>query len=563
VRTRVTTAVIAALAVLAWVVPPALATSPARKSGTTPATHPAGINDTAIIVGGIVVVLLALVIFATRRLSRRGGARTPAGPARGPTSGPPTGELAAQAARALVETDDAVRTSEQELGFATARFGEHVTAPFSATLKSARAELHAAFQLRQLLDDNVSKDEAARRSHLADISAHCAEASRLLDEQSEAFDRLQDLAARAPQLVAEVDAHVVQQAARVSHSRHVLDHLSAKYTADALVAVVSDPDEAAQRLEFAADTLARARRELANEPAGTSAVLLQAAESVADQAADLLNGIEHLEAELTQAASALPGALREVDAEIADVTAELADRPRDGRATLIARAQSVAADVRGKRAAGPLDALAALRDVQQADIALDHALASVRTEQTRRERARAVLDQAMLVARSSVTLAEDFVETRRGGIGATARTRLAEAQRHFQQAIGHALPDPETALTEAQRADILAQQARAVAERDVSVFDHRQSAAPGLASTVGAVATVNGIATVDGIDGIDGIARVDRVGAGVSGAILGGIVIGSVVDGRSPEDGPARHGLGPGSFGGVGTRRRHSAERWF
>ena len=53
------------------------------------------------------------------------------------------------------------------------------------------------------------------RSRLVAITAHCAEASRLLDEQSEAFDRLQDLEVRAPQLVAEVDAHVAQQSARV------------------------------------------------------------------------------------------------------------------------------------------------------------------------------------------------------------------------------------------------------------------------------------------------------------------------------------------------------------
>ncbi|HEY2593172.1 MAG TPA: TPM domain-containing protein, partial [Chloroflexota bacterium] len=478
----------------------------------------------------------------------------------------------AHAARALVATDDAVRTSEQELGFATARFGEHATAPFSATLQSARAELRAAFQLRQLLDDDVSKHDAAARSRLADIRAHCAEASRLLDEQSEAFDQLQDLAARAPQLVAEVDAHVVQQAARVRHSRHVLDHLSAKYTPDALVAVVSDPDQAAQRLEFAADCLARARHELANGQSGTSAVLLQAAESAADQATDLLNGVEHMEAELTQAASALPGALREVDAEIAEATAQPADQTEDGRATLVARAEALAAEVRGQRAAGPFDALAALRDVQQADAMLDHALASARTEQTRRERARAVLDQAMLVARSSVTGSEDFIETRRGGVGATARTRLAEAQRHFQQAIGRALPDPESALTEAQRAGVLARESRAIAEQNVAVFDHAQVAAPRQASSEYGVARVDGIATVDGIDGIDGIGavdgvargnRVDRVGAGLSGAILGGIVIGSVIDGRSPEEGSARYGLGPGSFGGVGTRSRHSADRWF
>jgi hypothetical protein len=505
VRTGVAAAVVAVLSVLAWAGPPAVAGT--RRSGATPAPHLSGINQTAVILGAIVLAV-ALAIFVTRRLSPRSGGRAGTRPDLGPPPGPAAAELtaqASQASRSLVETDDAVRTSEQELGFATATFGEHAAAPFSAALQAARAELSAAFKLRQLLDD-VPGNEATRRSYLADISAHCATANRLLDEQSEAFDRLQDLQARAPQVVAEVDAHVVQQSARVGRSRQVLDQLAAKYTPGAVVAVASNPGQAAERLEFAATSLASARQELADGQSGEAAVLLQAAESGADQATDLLNGVEHMEAELTQAASALPGGLREVDAEIAEATSLLADQPRDVRSTLVASAQEIAADVRAQQSAGPFDALAALRRVQQADAALDRALAGARAEQDRRERARAVLDQAMLVARSSATAAEDFITTRRGGVGITARTRLAAAQRHFQQAIASAQPDPEAALGEAQAADALAQQARTLAEQDVAGF------------------------------------------GGLDGAMLGGILITSTLGGR----------IGPGSFGGIATRDRHT-----
>ena len=563
VRTRVTAALVAALAFLACLATPALAVAPARltskitdhasafrhrraaasaagpgidqrhrvnpaemhESGTSAAPQLSRSNETAVIVGAV-VLLLALVILVTRRMSRR--SRPRARPVRGPPPGPPAEELAAIAARALVDTDDAVRTSEQELGFATARFGEHAAVPFSAALQAARAELGAAFRLRQLLDDDVAAGEATTRSYLAEIDTRCAEASRLLDEQSEAFDRLQDLEAGTPEMLAEVDAHVVQQTVRVSKSRQILDHLAAKYTPLAVAAVAANPAEAAERLDFAGSSLATARRQPAFRQSGEAAVLLQAAESGADQATDLLNGVEHMEAELTQAASALPAALREVDAEIAEASELLSRQPGGERADLVARARAVAAAVRTQQSAGPFDALAALRDVQQADSALDQALASVREERDRQERARAVLDQAMLVARSSVTAAEDFITTRRGAVGATARTRLTEAQRHFQQAIGHALPDPETALTEAQHADSLAQQARALAEQDVASFG----------------ACHGGPAAGDG-----------GVVAGLSGAILGGILIDS-----APHGGGARgDGVGPGSFGGVGTRGRHSA----
>jgi hypothetical protein len=484
------------------------------------------------------VRIRAVVKSVIRRPSRAARAGGGAKPGQEAPPGPGTAEPASQAAAAqaaaaaaaaaLVEADDAIRTSEQELGFATAEFGEHATAPFLAALESARAELSAAVRVALRLDDDASDHEAATRADVSDISAHCEAAHRLLDEQSEAFDRLQDLDARAPRLAAEVDAHVAQQTARISRSRKILERLVARYTASAVDAVMTNPDQAADRLELAAHSLTSARQELADGDRGRAAVLLQAAEAGADQATDLLDAVEHMEAELTQAASALPGALRELAAEIAEAIALPAVRAQDERATVVGKAQAVADEVRAQRAAGPVDAVAALRDVQQADTALDHALAGLRAEPARRERAMAVLDQAMLVARSSVTAADDAIRTTRGGVGAAARTRLTEAQRHFRQAISCAQNDPEAALAEARQADDLALAARALAEQDVARFDYRQVAIAWPA---------------------EGNGNVSGFGAQVGSAVLGGILIV-----RQFGDGQC---IGPGSFGGTRTRGRH------
>ena len=51
----------------------------------------------------------------------------------------PLDELSRRAGAALVATDDAVDTSAQELGFATAEFGDEATAPFAQALERARA----------------------------------------------------------------------------------------------------------------------------------------------------------------------------------------------------------------------------------------------------------------------------------------------------------------------------------------------------------------------------------------------------------------------------------------
>jgi hypothetical protein len=543
VRTRAAAALIAALAVLAWVAPSAMATSrsasraavsaswkPSPGSQPSHGSQPSGLSDAAWIVGTAVVVLVLVVVVI--RLRSRGNAgvgftaRQDAAPDIAAIE-----ELAAQASAALVAADDVIRTSEQELGFATATFGEHATARFTGAVQSAQAELSAAVRLRQRLDDNEVSDASARAAQLIQISARCAGANRLLDEHAAEFDELRDLEGRAPRLAAEVDAHIAQQSARIGRSRQILDTLAAKYTVDAVIAVLANPDEAADRLGFATSSLASATQNLADGRSDEAAVLLQAAESGADQATDLLDAVQHLEAELTQAFSALPAALREVDAEIAEAGGQRTEQPPDERARLVARAQGIADNVRRQQAGAEFDALAALRAVQQVDAALDYSLASDRAEPARRERASAVLDQAMLVARSSVRTADDFIATRRGAVGATARTRLIEGQRHFRQSIAAARRDPEAALAEAQQADELAQQARMAAEQDVARFNYR------------------GPAWLRAADGAGGVSAVDD---GVGSAMLGGILI--ISSRRASAAGPR---IGPASFGGTGTRGRH------
>src|SRR5690606_32598958 len=71
--------------------------------------------------------------------SRRKG-RHPAPGTQGDDATLPTAELQRRVGTALVEIDDAVRTSEQELGFAQAEFGLEATQEFSAALEGAKAD---------------------------------------------------------------------------------------------------------------------------------------------------------------------------------------------------------------------------------------------------------------------------------------------------------------------------------------------------------------------------------------------------------------------------------------
>ena len=87
----------------------------------------------------VVVVLVALVLSLRRAVARRDCA------ASGGAAGLPTDEFSwstpasfnARANAALVAIDDAVKTSEQELGFAEAQFGLEATATFGTALEAA------------------------------------------------------------------------------------------------------------------------------------------------------------------------------------------------------------------------------------------------------------------------------------------------------------------------------------------------------------------------------------------------------------------------------------------
>ncbi|WP_372347533.1 TPM domain-containing protein [Streptomyces sp. KL116D] len=121
----------------------------------------------------------ALAAYAYTRRKRRMGTRTTPGGGAGAQGWgkpqlTPLPELDKQARRLLVETDDAVRTSTEELGFATAQFGDEAVEPFRAAVAYAQTELTAAFKLRQQLDDAFPEDDATKRRMLDEIVGRAA-----------------------------------------------------------------------------------------------------------------------------------------------------------------------------------------------------------------------------------------------------------------------------------------------------------------------------------------------------------------------------------------------------
>jgi uncharacterized membrane protein YgcG len=454
-----------------------------------------------------------------------------------PTSLP---ELDSQARQLLVATDDAVRTSREDVGFAAAQFGGAAVGPFTEAVDYAGDELTAAFRLRQKLDDALPEDDATRRQMLDEILSRCTQANRRLDAESEAFDRLRAMEANAPQVLEQAEAKAAALPGRIAAAETALAPLAAAYAGTAVEPVAGHPAEARDRLEFARGSLDQARAAIGTDH-GRAAVFVRAAEGALGQATTLADSVTRRAQELHAADGRLRDALAEAEADLAEARALLGPGSTDaggtagGNADLrgrIARAEKALAGVRGELAGGRYDPIAGLRRVEEADAVLDETMAGAREQEVGERRARRLLDQALLAARSEVAAARDVVTTHRGAIGSQARTRLAEAERRLRQAESAAPADAPAALAHAQDADRLARAAQRLAQQDVGGFGtgpFSRRGAPGM--------------------------------GGMGGAMLGGIILGELFGGGRVGSfggmgGGDFGGAGPGSFGGGRTRGR-------
>ncbi|MEJ5866233.1 TPM domain-containing protein [Pseudokineococcus sp. 5B2Z-1] len=484
-----------------------------------------------LLVGVAVAVVVALVRGRRERRSDRARRRAPE-PAPAPVE--PLPDLERRAGSALVAVDDAVMASANEVEFARAEFGDEAVVPFERALAGARADLSAAFAARRRADgegegeggDRVEVDEAGRRAALAEVLERCGRADAALDEQAEAFDALRDLGRRAG---AVLDARADDVAAlrpRVAQEHERLAALHREYADAAVAAVRTAPDDAGASLDLAEDEVEEGRAAVAAGDTGRAALAARAADQATTRARRLLDGVGARERELEEAERHLADARAETEQDLAEAQA-LLGVGGDARelAPLLARARAAVAEAEAAQQPGRQDPLTALRRLEEADEALDAALASVRERRVRARRARSGLDHALVAARAEVAAARDVVAVRRGGVGQEARALLRDAEHALARAERAADDDPVTALAEARRADALAEGAQRSAHDDL---DRRGP--------------------------FDGGGYGGRRGSSVEAAVLGGI-LGAVLTGGGGHRGGGLGGgggFGGGGFGGGG-----------
>lgn len=432
--------------------------------------------------------------------------------------------LEQRASGALIQLDDSLTTSEQELGFAVAQFGTEASAPFVEALEGARAKVAEAFQIKQTLDDGVPETDEQKRAGLLRILELCEQADDELDRQTDAFDGLRALEQAAPQTLVQVRADAERVASRLSAAAEALKLLEQRYSSAAVATVEDNTQQAEKLLTFVGRTASQAEGAIASGKSGAAAVQLRTAQASVAQAGRLLDAIDTLGERLAEAT-------RSLDAVVADTRQDLAAaKALQTEATSAELSAGVAAAEASLEAADTpaalADPVARLERLTAANRELESAFGSTRDAHARVQQARVALDGTLATARGQIVAASDFISTRRGGVGETARTRLAEANRRLGQAVSLAGADPVAALAEAQQANSLAGAAIAAAQSDLSSYQPR------------------------------GPSRGAFTGPGISEAVIGGI-LGGLIGGGGFGGGRSRSG-GFGGLGGFGGSSRSS-----
>jgi uncharacterized membrane protein YgcG/predicted nucleic acid-binding Zn-ribbon protein len=499
-----------------------------------------------IVAVGVGIVLL--VVFLRRR---RKPAAVPTGPTGAPL--PSIEDLERRASSLLIETDDALKTSAQELGFAKAQFGDAATTEFEAAIATAQQSLDEAFGLKQKLDDATPDAEQDRRAWNERIIALCEAANALLDEKAAAFDELRKLEQNAPEALAHVQEERAKAAASLDQAASRLQTLQSAYAPEALATVVDNPGQARQRLAFADEQLTAAQAAIAAGDGGEAAVGIRAAEEAVGQAMLLENAIEKLATDLAQGERSASALMTELQNDIAAASA-LPDP--DGRiAAVIAATRQQLDAARAQLTGAAKRPLAALQSVEAANTQIDTLVQGVRDAEAQAQRARQMVGQVIMQAQAQVSAAEDYIIARRGAVGAEARTRLAEAGASLARAQALQAGDPQQAMQHAQRADQLAGLAIQLAQNDVGAFG---GGAGGLGGMFGGSQGGGNNGMLGAVLG--GIVLNSVLGGGRSGGLGGGMGggLGGMLGGGRASGG----GLRPGSFGGGGTRMRRGGGRF-
>jgi hypothetical protein len=501
----------------------------------------AGAVRTFLVIGAIVLaaLLIGLVVVLVRRARRNAAVRARGAMPEKPDPNDPFSSLTdeqiqTQAGAALVRADDALTSSKEELGFAVAQFGDAATSQFSAAIETAKTKMSEAFDIKQKLDDEIEDTIYDRRAWHIRIIQLCDEIDDVLDDNTEAFDALRKLQENAPQELERVRGERAALQPMLDDAAPALAALAAEYDTAALSTVADNPAQAQERAALADRSIDAAAAAIAAGKSGDAAFAIRTAEQSVAQAGQLAAAITTLGADLAGIESQARALIPELQGDIA--TAQQLPDVAGAGAQVAASVQQQLQQAQAGLTGVSRNPQRVLEALTEANTQIDAAIAQGRESVERARRTQQLLEQTLAQADAQVRSASDFIQTRRGSIGTTARTRLSQAEAGLGEAISLRASNPEQALAVAQNALELARQAASYAQSDVSSY------------------------STGGGWGGDPFGGSRSSGSGLGGDILGGIIGGLLAGGgggssRSSSWRSSGGGFRSSGFGGGGGGR--------
>jgi len=422
-----------------------------------------------ILLGGIVVLLLVgtgALFFAGWLKSRKGASALAA----------KMDALSSAAAKSFVDTDEALKSADQEIDFAGAEFGDKIAAPYRQSLTGLQTSMRDISTLQAAVNDADFGLAGAQGSASAPVSAY-SKAKTTLDEGEAEYGWNifgHFFAARAnPVISAKCDAYqtildktaainktLSAQMAQIANLRDLEKTLpkrvpgltaSLDNTKKAIAAAVQRALALSGRSKSAYKTVATnidGARKLADLAGADLAIAQQAVSSVAPtgaiegagtlaaasaegriaKIAVLIGALDAMAKEVDTAAAALSGHLTSAKAEIDK--AAIADHNNDvsGEEKTVAQAQALLTQARMLSHSDPYAAdQVALAALKLADSVLDQ----VRDAVAARVRQEEAAKEAYAAAQRSLTQAQSYINSHRSVVNSSARSSLERANGQF------------------------------------------------------------------------------------------------------------------------------------
>ncbi|WP_147104979.1 hypothetical protein [Nesterenkonia populi] len=383
----------------------------------------------------------------------------------------PTDELRKQAGSLLVSADNAVQESEQELLFASAAYGQEKVEPFQEDIDQAKEHLRESFHLQHQVDSaragREELDEQTVRERLKQIIRHCEQISETLDSHQDQFNELRSLERNPDPAIEKLAERISELAPRREASERALEELARAYDDEALRQYRDNLAQSAEALKAAEDARAEAASAVERGETSEAVLTLHSGEQAAADAGELVDSLEHTEERLRTARKNLEIGIAQTETDIAQAKAVYEAGQGHDLAGPVAAAETAVRRAKDALASGGrIDPLELLEALEIAHRELDEPLNAVRDQQAKDRRAREVLDHELLTARNQVQSSVDYLRSRRYGISATSRTRMAEAERRLAEAESRGAGEPARAVEAAQQAKQLAVQAAQIAQRE-------------------------------------------------------------------------------------------------